>query len=546
MGIPVATITCAGQVLDPKFELVEVEVRRELNRVPEARLVLLDGDVAEGKFELSDTTLFLPGNEVAISMRYEGDRADTPVFKGLVVSHGIEARVDGTRLRLELKDAAFKLTRQRKSAVFRDQRDDEVIGQIVRNAGLSAGTMDTANVKHKELVQYHASDWDFIVSRADVQGLVLNVHEGKVNLSKMSPSGSPKLKLTFGMDEIHEFDLHIDGGQQFAEVAGVGWDLAAQKTSGPETAASVSPPGGNANPKSIAQSLGGASQTLLHPVAMAQGELKAWANARMLRSRLAFLRGRIVIQGNAILTPLDLIELAGVGARFNGKALVSGVTHTMSADGWKTELSLGLAPDGFARRPDITEVASAGLLPSITGLQVALVAGFEEDPDGEHRIRLQLPALPDSQGAIWARLLRPDAGKDRGFVFWPEAGDEVIVGFLDNDPRQPVVLGALHGSKNAPPAFVGAPSDKNIKRAIVSRGGIVIGFDDDKLQVSVKTPGGQELMLDDDAKAITLTDQHGNKITLDDKGITLKSAKDFNVDAASGKVVIKGSTVDVQ
>jgi Rhs element Vgr protein len=545
MGIPVATITCAGKELDPDFQVLELEVRRELNRIPEARLVLLDGDVAQSRFEVSDSELFVPGKEVTIALRWEGDKKDTKVFKGLVVRHGVESRYEGSQLRVELKDAAFKLTRQRKSAVHREQRDDEVIGKLIRAAGLKAGALAAGNTVHKELVQYHASDWDFIVSRADVQGLVVDVHQGQVGLAKMQPSGAAKATLDWGQDEIHEFDLQIDGAPQWAELDSLAWDPAAQKLRGPEKAKQPAAQGGNLKPRDVAQALGGDKDTLLHAVDMASTELQAWADARMQRSRLAFLRGRVVIDGDAARVPLDLLKLEGIGKRFNGKALVSGVVHRMDSEGWKTELLLGLAPDAYAHRPDIAELPAAGLLPAITGLQVAVVAGFEDDPSGEHRIRLKLPALDDNQGEVWARLLRPDAGKDRGMAFWPEAGDEVVIGFLDGDPRQPIVLGAMYGSVNTPPAYAGKPSDDNKRRALVSRAGAVIGFDDEKVQISITTPGGQEIMLDDDAKLITLKDQHGNQISLDDKGITLKSASDFTIDAA-GKVVIKGSEVDVQ
>ncbi|MBL8744650.1 MAG: hypothetical protein JNK04_26255 [Myxococcales bacterium] len=80
---------------------------------------------------------------------------------------------------------------------------------------------------------------------------------------------------------------------------------------------------------------------------------------------------------------------------------------------------------------------------------------------------------------------------------------------------------------------------------MISKSGLRVAFDDDKKIITIDTPGKNSVVMDDDAKSICLKDQHGNEITMDSNGITLKSAKDFNVDA-SGKVVIKGSTVDVQ
>jgi uncharacterized protein involved in type VI secretion and phage assembly len=303
---------------------------------------------------------------------------------------------------------------------------------------------------------------------------------------------------------------------------------------------------GNLDAAAIAKALGGDELKLIHPVPLEAPELRAWADSRLLRSRLSLLRGHVVVKGNARYAPLDTAELAGIGERFNGPALISAVTHKVDGEGWNSELRIGLAPEWFARQPDIANVAAAGLLPPLGQLVIAIVAGFEDDPLGEQRVKISLPLLGSSQGDTWARVARPDAGASRGIVFWPEPGDEVIVGFLGGDPRQAVILGSVHGAKAQPPDFTAGPNKDNFKRAIVSAKGALIGFDDDKLSISVTTPAGQKIILDDDAKQITVADQHGNQITLNDQGIQLKSAKDFTIDAGSGKVVIKGSSVDIQ
>jgi Rhs element Vgr protein len=548
VGIPVASISSAGKAMDERFELMSVEIHRELNRIPEATLVLLDGSVAARKFALSDDPFFELGKRIKIALRYEGDDADTMLFDGLVVRHAVESLAEGTQLRVELKDAAFKLTRQRKSAVFRKQSDDQIIGKLIRDAGVRVGKLATTKPAHDELVQYYASDWDFIVARADVMGMVVSVHLGAVSVQPMAPAGEPRLELAHGLGSVSELELELDAGQQWAEVAGVGWDLQKQALTAPEQADDPKiqvGKQGKLDPAAVAAALGGGQYTLLHPAALPPAELKAWADARLLRSRLALLRGRAVVPGNPKLAPLDTVTVSGVGDRFDGTALVSAVIHRVDHDGWQTELRLGLSPEWFVRQPDIAEVPAGGLLPAITGLQIATVAAFEADPLGEHRIKVKLPALDDKQGFVWARVARPDAGKERGQVFWPEPKDEVVVGFLDGDPRQAIVLGALHGKTNPPPAAAGQPSEANDTRAIVSRAGSLIAFDDKKKTITIATPGKNSVVIDDQAKAITIADQHGNTITMDDKGITLKSASDLTIDAA-GKVAIKGSAVDVQ
>jgi len=545
MGIPVATIKSGGKPLDPTIELMSVEIHRELNRIPEAKLVLLDGSVAKRKFELSDTAFFEPGKRIEIALRYEGDATDTIVFDGLVVRHAVETKADGSTLRVELKDAALKLTRQRKSAVFRDQSDDDAIRKLIDDAKLTVGKLAPATTKHAELIQYYTSDWDFIVSRADVQGMVVDVHRGTISVQPTALASKAKLELDHGLGSMSELELEIDAGEQWAEVSSVGWDLAQQQLTAPAQASQPSVKVGNLDASAIAKKLGGDQYTLLHPAALEQAELKAWADARLVRSRFALLRGRAVVAGNAALAPLDTVELSGVGGHFNGKALVSAVIHRVDHDGWQTELRLGLSPRWFAREPDIADVPAGGLLPPVTSLQIATVAAFEADPKGEHRIKVKLPALDDKQGFVWARLARPDAGSEHGQVFWPEPEDEVVVGFLDGDPRQAIVLGALYSKAKPPPAVAGAPADPNDKRAIVTPAGSVIAFDDTKKSITIETPSKSHILIDDDAKAITIADQHGNTITMDSKGITLKSASDFMIDAA-GKVAIKGSATDIQ
>ncbi|MBL8739536.1 MAG: type VI secretion system tip protein VgrG, partial [Myxococcales bacterium] len=440
------------------MELVSIEIRRELNRIPEAQVVVRDGDVAARRFKLSNAAFFEPGKRVTIFARYEGESEDVVLFEGLVLRHAIESRGRSSSLRVELKDAAFKLTRQRKSAVFHKQSDDETIRKLLDDAKLTVGDLEPTKTKHDEMVQYYASDWDFILSRADVQGLVVDVSQGKVSVRPMVPQDKPKLKLEYGIGPGFELELEIDGADQWAAMTSAGWDAGKLEPGEPSDAKDPSVKVGNLDPAEVARKLGGDTFTLLYPGTAGDGELTAWADARLARSRLSFLRGRLTVAGRADLAPLDFVELAGVGDRFDGKALISGVTQRIDNDGWTTELQLGLAPGWFAREPDIADVPAAGLLPPAEGLQIGVVGDFEKDPKGELRVKVLLSPVDKKQGAVWARMARPDAGNGRGFVHWPEPGDEVVVGFVSGDPRKAIILGALHGSKNKPPKAIGDPS----------------------------------------------------------------------------------------
>src|SRR4029079_19624165 len=130
---------------------------------------------------------------------------------------------------------------------------------------------------------------------------------------------------------------------------------------------------------------------------------------------------------------------------------------------------------------------------------------------------------------IWARLATLDAGKSRGTYFRPEIGDEVVVGFLGDDPRNPVVLGMFHSSAKPAPE---AAKDDNHHKGYVSREKMKFTFDDEKKVIVLETPGGNKMTLSEEEKGVVLQDQHGNKITLNDSGMLIESVKDLTLKAA--------------
>jgi Rhs element Vgr protein len=544
MSVVTATILSGGKRIDPSCELVSIDIRREVNRVPSASLLLIDGDVAAGKFALSDSALFEPGKEIEIRLRYESDTQDATVFKGPVVRHAVESTGDGSLLRVEMKDAAVKLTQTRKSMVFRDQTDDAVFRKLIQDAGLRVGIIDSTTQRHAELVQYNCSDWDFILSRADSNGRLTVADDGQLSVRTVNLSGAARRRFQYGND-IYSFEFEADAAYQYPSVKSAGWsikDQRPQESSGKGFRLSQ----GNLDGGRLAQAVGFGAYTLSHPVPVAPGELQAWADARLQRSRMSMLRGRLATVGFSEIDLLDLMEVAGIGDRFNGKVLVTGFSHRLEQGSWQTDIQFGLSPRGFASDEGIRDAPAAGLLPAISGLQIGVVAGFEDDPDKQLRVKISLPGIGSAAGAVWARLASPDAGKERGLFFRPEAGDEVVVGFFNEDPRQPVILGALYSSKNGPPKDFATLTKDNLKKGIVTKGGTkIVMTDDKKPALSFETAGQNKILLDDDNEVIEISDKHGNKITLNKDGIKLASAKDLNLEA-SGNVVIKGTKVDVK
>ncbi|APR88504.1 VgrG protein [Minicystis rosea] len=542
------TILSNGKPLAPAYEVVSIDIRREVDRIPRAELRVLDGDAAKQDFALSDSEFFEPGAKIEIKLRYEKEK-DQCVFKGVVVRHGVEAGGDGSILVIGLKDAAVKLTSARQSAVFQNMTDGAIVEQLIKDASLDVDTIAETKPEHPEMVQYNATPWDFILSRASALGLVAVVDDGKISLRKTAVEGEAKHRFVYGISDIFDVEIEADAEHQYRAVESVAWDVKEQKPTEASKAKNVSATQGNLDGGKLGDALGNGTCTLTHPVPVAAEELQAWADARMARSRMALLRGRVAVPGFADIKLLDVMEVGGIGKRFNGKTLVTGLRHRVDASAWRTDVQFGLSPEELSRKEGIRDAPAAGLLPAVSGLQIGVVADFEDDPDDELRVKVILPGVDAKQEkAVWARLAAPDAGKARGYFFRPEPKDEVVVGFFNDDPRRPVILGALFGSKNTPPDAMGKPSKDNDKSGIVTKFGtkiVLLDPKEKKASVTIETANENKLVIDDDAQSIVVSDEHKNSITMSKKGIEIASEKDLNLQI-KGKVTISGNEVDIQ
>ncbi|NER86346.1 type VI secretion system tip protein VgrG [Moorena sp. SIO3A2] len=541
-GVVTATILSKGKKMNPEYNVMSIDIIKEVNKIPIAQIILLDGDAAEQEFAISNTEFFKPGKEIEIKLRYEGEKQkEATVFKGIIVRHCVQADRYSSLLTVDLKDAAYKLTTQRKSAVFRDMTDKDIIDKVINTGRLKFKSTATTQPKHKEMVQYYCTDWDFILSRADVNGLWVLVDDGEItgvepNLKKAKHS------FEYGIDEIYEFEMEADICDQKASVESTAWDIKTQKLLQSQKAKEFSITQGNLKGDKLAKTIGADNYQLISLATLDDQEVKAWADAKLQKSRLSLFKGRFKVPGFADIKPGDSIEIAGIGERFNGKTLVTAIRHQVTTQGWQTDVQFGLSASWFYQQNnDIIDTPVAGLIPAIHGLQIGIVDKYEADPDKQFRVKVKIPSI-ETDGIVWARLASVEAGNKRGIFFRPETGDEVILGFINDDPRQAIILGAVHSGKNALPPGLTVTNENN-KKGIVTKESLKIIFDDENKLIEISTPKGNTLKLSEQDKGIKLEDENGNTITMDNQGIKIKSSKDLVME---GKYIkIKGSRVDI-
>jgi Rhs element Vgr protein len=519
------SILVNGSKISALYELKSVYLISEVNRIPVARIELKDGDLAAETFEASESADFIPGNKIDIQVGRDGKVKS--LFKGIIIKQSIRSGHEGnSSLKLECRDEAFKLTLGRKNKFFENKKDSEVIAELLNG---HLGNVVATTVVHKQLVQFHSSDWDFILSRAEINGKLVLVKEGKVDIISPKIAGTPVIAVVYG-STVEEFEAEIDARTQLQSVKASSWDYSKQGLFESQSGSSDFEEAGNLKGSALASAVAPGTLELKHSGLLDTDELQAWSEASMQKSRMSKIRGHVKIQGSYAVSPGDTIALKGMGARFNGSVFVSGVSHELIEGLWYTQLQFGTSPDWFSYQQDIIEKPAAGLLPAVNGLQIGIVMQLQEDPDGEHRILVKLPLADNNAKGIWARMASLDAGKNRGYYFRPEIGDEVIVGFVNDDPRFAVVLGMLHSSANPAPYTA---QDSNHIKGLVTRSELKTTYDDENKIIRIETPAGNFLDLSEKDKAISIQDQNGNSIKMDSNGIVIKSVADIKMEAGA-------------
>ena len=519
------SILSNGEKLPDSIPVLSVMVHHAVNRISKATIMMQDGNAASGEFTAGNGEWLTPGKEIEIKAGYRSD--EETIFKGLVVKQNLKIRKQISLLVIECRHQAVKMTTHRHNNYFYEKTDSEVASELCGKYGISLSESGDY-LSHKELVQYYSSDWDYMLCRAEANGMwVVTSLDGGIAMAPPDTVQAAVLTAKFG-STLKDLDVEMDSRLQYKEWKAVGWDLTQQRLMDDTATEITVPQSGNLAADALADATANNTQTLLHS-SLANDELKKWADATLQKNRLAKLRGSAKVDGTALAWPGKILELAGAGERFNGKLMMTGLRHQLEKNQWETTIQFGDNPKWHAETFELQPPLAGALIPAIEGLHIGVVTDLE-DPDLQERVKVRMPLVSENGEGAWMRLASLDAGKKRGWVFRPELNDEVVVGFLNNDPRFGVVLGMLHS--NDRPAPIEAKND-NHEKGLATRSEMKIHLDDDLKIMTLSTPAGNTLALNEDTKSILLQDQHGNKIEMNEDGILLESIKEVKIKAGT-------------
>ena len=152
------------------------------------------------------------------------------------------------------------------------------------------------------------------------------------------------------------------------------------------------------------------------------------------------------------------------------------------------------------------------------------------DPEGKGRVRVRMNWQTDGMQTSWVRVMTPDGGSssdvksNRGFVFIPEVGDQVLLGFRHGDPARPYVMGSLFNGVTG-----GGGGQGNNCKSLTSRRGSSLKLDDSKGSVTLHDKGGVSMNFDG-AGNQTLATRASATTTVGKDASVLRMDKDGNID----------------
>lgn len=207
-----------------------------------------------------------------------------------------------------------------------------------------------------------------------------------------------------------------------------------------------------------------------------------------------------------------------------GKFRIVGIEHEVRRDGHYSNSFVGV-PDGTVHIP-VPDVKRPLALPELATVKE------NNDDKGQGRVKVAFDWQKNGKTTNWVRVQTPNAGvsgavpKNRGWVFVPEVGDQVMVSYEHGNPDRPYVTGSVFHSGSGK----GGDKDNKVK-SIITRSGNAIVFDDETGSIVITDQTGKQLIMLDgtDAitvmakKSITLTNEAESVIVMDDKSIGLQA-----------------------
>ena len=113
-----------GKELSNKYQIVTMTILQEVNKIPTAHIMIVDGEADKEDFAVSSSNDFKPGKKIEIQLGYTSK--NVKVFTGIIISNAIKITNDCSEMNVEAKDETVKMTITKSNHYFNDKSDYDI------------------------------------------------------------------------------------------------------------------------------------------------------------------------------------------------------------------------------------------------------------------------------------------------------------------------------------------------------------------------------------------------------------------------------------
>lgn len=272
--------------------------------------------------------------QIGASVEIKVGNSDISVFKGEIV--GLEPVYKGgdkTIITIRAMNKLHRLLRKRKSLTFTDKTDQQILNQVVGDAGLTLSWKHEATIRYKHVYQHNQTDLEFLRTRAARMGCHVWCEDTTVYVKQPELQTGPVAEINVdqgGSAILHRLAPRLNSAAVLKQVTVKGWNpetkdlitgVATVQSSRLGSQTSVAGSGSLGQEESF---------TVDHPIWSAE-EAKALAKARLQDASLSYITGEAEVAGNPSFKLGKIVKVVANAINsadpFNGNYYLMGVTH---------------------------------------------------------------------------------------------------------------------------------------------------------------------------------------------------------------------------
>ena len=244
-----------------------------------------------------------------------------------------------------------------------------------------------------------------------------------------------------------------------------------------------------------------------------------------------------LVTGSVVDLKSSFLERAGsLTSESLGEFFITEITHTVGEDCYYSNT--------FKAIPAVVDtLPEPEVEMPIAEPQMARVTR-NDDKFGHGRVQVQMNWQTEKMSTDWIRVMAPDGGSsdrvesNRGFVFIPEVGDQVLVGFRHGDPNRPYVMGSLFNGTTGAGGFA-----ENHLKSLTTRSGSTITFDDSAHTILLQTTHANKIFVDE--KNGTIAISSAEEVNVNTKNVNINASENMNVNVGKNFTVQVGEQSSV-